>query len=910
MYAERVVVASALHSSLSSTITKTTATDRQLVMGCVCYDPAVDEIWNGIRTYLRSEQNVPFEYRLFDTYESQVSALLRGRIDVAWNGPLAHVVTEELVQYHNGSDNDSQQMHGDRQEQREVVSLGMRDVDRDFESVVAVRNDAVVDRKDATTTTSPLSLLAGLRLATGSSDSPQAHLVPMYYFRDVPFQSVAPLEADVGKHGDTAAGEVLALEALVAGKDADPAVDAATVSRMMWDRALLGLLPSIDPVKLRETCRLLESVRIPTFDHCQFDAILPSSSASSGSINEAEEKEFRLNEFQQALFSMDWNVPDHRRLLELEGIRKEWVGPRQSGYDVVRDAVRASSASAAPIRSARNFLYSGSGASNSDGVVKARSFSTSSGAPSSPPPKERSEPLNVAVIGAGVSGLQIIRALKNASGQDGIRVTAFEASSTVGGLWKSNYENFGVQVPKQLYEFQDYPMTEVEWGGYATGPQVQSYVENYADAFGLRDSIRFNTKVRCVEQRRRDDAAQDGDSASSWTVLSENTMDGTYSSEEFDYLVVATGLYSGLNKHLPPTPGRDVFVGNGGEIVHSSEFYDAAAATNKRVVVVGSGKSAADCAVEASKAGAKSVTLLQRTAHWPTPRLIAGIIPFQYVFLSRFGTALVSAHKGPFPGGSGPAINAFRNSIIGPLLMRPIFRAVEELFAFQFGLRGELRPKKDVVEDFYDVALVLDSELKNMRKAGKIDVRMGEVETFGNSGKSILLEDGSTLDAELVVSATGFSQDYSIFTDPATRTALGVDSSDDGLYLYRGMLPDGVPNLAFIGHVATISNISTYGLQAEWLARMLTGRLKDAGAGTVSSAEIDARKKWARSWMPKSANRGMNVLLHQTHYHDQLLRDMGIEHLRKSNPLAEYLMPYEPADYDGIMGGTLQRMES
>ena len=62
--------------------------------------------------------------------------------------------------------------------------------------------------------------------------------------------------------------------------------------------------------------------------------------------------------------------------------------------------------------------------------------------------------------------------------------------------------------------------------------------------------------------------------------------------------------------------------------------------------------------------------------------------------------------------------------------------------------------------------------------------------------------------------------------------------------------------------------------------------------------------------MPESANRGMLVLLHQTHYHDQLLRDMGLNPLRKGNVVSEYFMPYEPADYDGIMGGQATGMET
>ena len=43
--------------------------------------------------------------------------------------------------------------------------------------------------------------------------------------------------------------------------------------------------------------------------------------------------------------------------------------------------------------------------------------------------------------------------------------------------------------------------------------------------------------------------------------------------------------------------------------------------------------------------------------------------------------------------------------------------------------------------------------------------------------------------------------------------------------------------------------------------------------------------------------------LHQIHYHDQLLKDMSLPHRRKGmNLLAEALMPYQSADYDGVCG--------
>jgi len=53
--------------------------------------------------------------------------------------------------------------------------------------------------------------------------------------------------------------------------------------------------------------------------------------------------------------------------------------------------------------------------------------------------------------------------------------------------------------------------------------------------------------------------------------------------------------------------------------------------------------------------------------------------------------------------------------------------------------------------------------------------------------------------------------------------------------------------------------------------------------------------------MPTTPSRASLVLLHQIHFYDLLLKDMGLPHFRKSNPLAEAFMPYESADYNGVI---------
>jgi dimethylaniline monooxygenase (N-oxide forming) len=338
-----------------------------------------------------------------------------------------------------------------------------------------------------------------------------------------------------------------------------------------------------------------------------------------------------------------------------------------------------------------------------------------------------------------------------------------------------------------------------------------------------------------------------------------------------------------------------------GSVIHSSQFVDAQVAKDKRVLVVGGGKSATDCSAMAAKAGAGPVTLLQRNAHWPTPLYIAGLIPFQHVFLSRFGQALVEAKAGVYPGSSSIA------SMFRPV-MGPIFAIVEALFAFQLGLKGDLRPKTGVVEDFYGFAQVQDGSFKALRDSGKVQVKLGEITKFTKEG--VQVNSGEDVKADLVIFATGFTKDYSKLFESDVMKRL--DMQKDGVYLYKHILPPAVPGLAFIGsETATIFNCTSAGLQAEWLARTLAGETKssqtDHGLNEQTmTAEAHAIRDFARSWMPQTSSRSALVLLHQLHYYDQLLEDMGENPSRKSNPLAEYLGSYYSRDYNNIIGRSVR----
>src|ERR1700759_2598716 len=128
-----------------------------VLLGAVAYDPKVVTIWDGFRAWLRST-GLDFDYVLYSNYERQVLDLVAGRIDVAWNSPLAWVRARRLAAARGVA----------------LTPVTMRDTDCDPQSgVVGGAASPAVSLAD----------LAGRVVATGAIDSPQATLLPLSLLR-------------------------------------------------------------------------------------------------------------------------------------------------------------------------------------------------------------------------------------------------------------------------------------------------------------------------------------------------------------------------------------------------------------------------------------------------------------------------------------------------------------------------------------------------------------------------------------------------------------------------------------------------------------------------------------------------------------------------------------------------------
>lgn len=185
-----------------------------------------------------------------------------------------------------------------------------------------------------------------------------------------------------------------------------------------------------------------------------------------------------------------------------------------------------------------------------------------------------------------------------------------------------------------------------------------------------------------------------------------------------------------------------------------------------------------------------------------------------------------------------------------------------------------------------------------------MDAVKGEIARFTKSG--VVLTDGTEMEADLIVFGTGFKKTYA-YLEPEMQANLGRET--DGLWLYRNIFPTRVNDLCYIGaEVSTFNNILTQGIQALWLRHVLTGQVALPGP-EIMEEDIKKQQDWKRSWMPAKSDRAAILQLHKMKYHDQLCKDMHVNHMRKGwNFLGECFAPYAAFDYAGLFRNKQSRV--
>ncbi len=208
-------------------------------------------------------------------------------------------------------------------------------------------------------------------------------------------------------------------------------------------------------------------------------------------------------------------------------------------------------------------------------------------------------PFSVAIIGAGMSGILAAIRLRQA----GVPFVILEKNADVGGTWLENtYPGARVDVSNAFYSYSFAQRTD--WPKhYSTQDVLLDYFRDVAHEFGIREHVRFNTEV--VE-------ASWDEAGTSWR-LRMRTPDGSEETLEAQAVISAVGQ---LNRPLmPEIQGMETFAGPS---FHSARWDHSVNLRGKRVVVIGTGASAAQF-IPAIAPEVADLTVFQRTPPWLVP---------------------------------------------------------------------------------------------------------------------------------------------------------------------------------------------------------------------------------------------------------------------------------------------------
>jgi cation diffusion facilitator CzcD-associated flavoprotein CzcO len=368
-----------------------------------------------------------------------------------------------------------------------------------------------------------------------------------------------------------------------------------------------------------------------------------------------------------------------------------------------------------------------------------------------------------AIIGAGVSGLTAIKALRDWE----IPHTCFEASDDIGGNWyfrnpngrSSAYRSLHIDTSRNAISFADFPMDD-RYPDFPHHTQINEFLHEYADRFALTENIRFNTAVEHATRSER----------GGWDI------DG----ERFDALLVCNGHH--WNPSLPEFPGQF-----GGPTLHSHHYIDPTDPldlTGKRVLVVGIGNSAVDIACELGRKGvAEQVFISTRSGAWVLPKYAFG----------------------------RPVDQVFKTNPRLPLgLQRRVARLLPRLISGRMEDFGLPTPNHHFLEAHPTVSSELLLRLGSGDAIAKPDVATLD-------GDRVRFTDGSVERVDAIVYATGYRITFPFF-DPDFISAPG-----NVLPLYKRMFKPGIDDLCFIGFGQAIPTIFPFAecqskLAGHWLA--------------------------------------------------------------------------------------------
>ena len=490
--------------------------------------------------------------------------------------------------------------------------------------------------------------------------------------------------------------------------------------------------------------------------------------------------------------------------------------------------------------------------------------------------------MNIAIIGAGISGIAAASILNKA----GHSTILFEKYDRPGGVWAVSYPGVSLQNTARQYALTEFPWP-FKPSRHPTGEEIMKYLELAIEGLGL-------------DVRRRTEVVDMVENADGWMVRYRDAA-GAHE-QQFDYVISAIGQYT-EGKHRPVFPGQETFRG---EVLTERDLDATELFRKQRTAVVGFGKSAVDIAVMAG-AQTDEVFHVFRTPRWLIPFTLFRI-HYSHLLFSRLTTFFMPCWAHPsglerfVHGRLGFLVNAFWYFITSQVVLLCKLRGA---FKGRDANRrlDTLIPKHKLVGDLRSAAALAPRDYFRQVADGRIEPFHGRISHF--SAQALHLEDGRAISCDKVVLCVGSEKPRFPFLPEKYRRLL--EREHDGVQLYRHVLHPDIPRFACAGYNHGFMHVPAAEVGTIWLCAYLDGDIRlPARAEMLRS--IETTREWKRKYINFEPSRSCAVNTRFQQYIDILLQELGISPYRKMpNLLAELFVQYGAEDYRNILDEYLGR---